>query len=327
MGVAPHLWHNDMPKWKQIKRRLRRPLETGGYLLLKCVIPLLPRCAVTGLAGLAGRLAYLLPLREKRIGLKNIDAVFGNTKSTQEKRSILTTSFATFTQTMLDVFWFSFHPEKRIQKYVVFEEGPHRALLFEDNPTVYITAHMGSWEIMGQATALQGVGLASIAATVKNPVVNRILIQQREHTGQTIIPREGALKSLVARLRKNGKLAFVLDQNTSEREGGLVMDFLGLPTRVSPAPAALAYRTGTEIVLGFCLLEKGGRYLIRFTRSITPPPYEKSRNADAMARELTQRILDEISGEIRKRPEHWLWSYKHWQRVPGKTYPPRYPDY
>ena len=54
----------------------------------------------------------------------------------------------------------------------------------------------------------------------------------------------------------------MLDQNTSEREGGIVVDFLGLPMPVSSAPAALAYRTGTTIMLGFCLPEPGGRYLV-----------------------------------------------------------------
>jgi len=313
--------------WKKIRRLLRRPFEAGGFVLLAWIIPALPRGAVVGLSKLAGRLAWMLPLHEKKVGLKNIDAVFGDEKSPQEKRFILSTSFATFTQTMLDVFWFSRNPRKRILNYIEFEESPEKNRLFEDKPIICITAHMGSWEIMGQATALLGADMASIAATVKNPVVDRILIEQRERTGQTIIPKKGALRTLIARFRKKGKAAFVLDQNTSEREGGIIVDFLGLPMPVSPAPAALAYRTGTEIMLGFCLPEPGGRYRIRITQSIMPPSLGKNLDASQVARELTQRIQDEISKEIRSHPEFWLWSYKHWRRTPGKTYPPNYPDY
>lgn len=316
-----------MPRWKKIRRSLRRPFETGGFVLLKWIVPAMPRGAVVGLSKLAGRLAWLLPLREKRIGLQNIEAVFGDSKSPREKRFILTTSFATFTQTMLDVFWFSRNPRKRIPDHVDFEESPAKELLFGDRPIVCITAHMGSWEILGQAIALLGADLASIAAPVKNPVVDRMLIEQRERTGQTIIPQKGALRTLIARFRKNGKAAFVLDQNTSEREGGIAIDFLGMPMLVSPAPAALAYRTGTLIVLGFCLPEPGGRYRVRITRSISPPPYDNNRNADQVAKELTQRIQNEISEEIRSHPEFWLWSYRHWRRTPGQTYPPSYPDY
>ncbi len=309
------------------KRALRRPFETGGFIVLKTVIPLMPRGLVTGLARLAGRLAMALPLREKSVAMKNIDAVFGDSKAPAEKRAILRTSFTTFCQTMLDVFWFSKNAEKRIRKFVEFEDSPLKSAFFEDRPVLCITAHMGSWEIMGQASALLGVDMASIAAPIKNPVVNRLLIEQRERTGQTIIPRKGALKTLISRFRKNGKAAFVLDQNTSEKEGGIVVDFLGFPMPVSAAPAALAYRTGTVIMLGFCLPQAGGRYRIRITRSITPPPFDKTADADEIARQLTQQILNEISAEIRTHPQFWLWSYKHWRRRKGQHYPANYPRY
>jgi len=316
-----------MGNLKQFRRRLRRPFETGGFLLLKTLIPLLPRKGVVALSRFAGRLAMVLPLREKTIGIKNLDAVFGDSRSPREKHRILTTSFATFSLTMLDVFWFSRSPERRILKYVEFEDSPLKASFFEEKPVICITAHLGSWEILGQTCALMGVDLASIAATVKNPVVDRILIEQRERTGQVIIPQKGALKTLIARFRKNGKAAFVLDQNTSEREGGIVVDFLGLPMPVSSAPAALAYRTGTEIMLGFCLPEAGGRYRIRITQSIIPPPFSKDADSDAIIRGLTQTIQDGISAVIREHPEFWLWSYRHWRRVEGKSYPTNYPDY
>jgi KDO2-lipid IV(A) lauroyltransferase len=316
-----------MGNLKQTRRKIRRPFETGGFLLLKALIPLLPRSMVVALSRLAGRLAMIFTRDTKRIGMKNIDAVFGDSKCRLEKKRILTTSFATFSLTMLDIFWFSRNSEIRILKYVEFEDSPLKNSFFEAKPVICITAHMGSWEIMGQTCALMGVDMASIAATVKNEVIDLILIAQRERTGQTIIPQKGALKTLIARFRKNGKAAFVLDQNTSVKDGGIEVDFLGLPMPVSSAPAALAYRTGTEIMLGFCLPEAGGRYRIRITQSITPPPFSKDADPEVIARQLTQTIQDGISAEIRQHPQFWLWSYKHWRRVAGKRYPDNYPYY
>ncbi len=316
-----------MATCKQTRRALRRPFETGGFLLLKAFIPLLPRLAVVALARMAGGMAMLFPLPERRIGMKNIDAVYRDTISVTQKRRILRSSLTTFCQTMLDVFWFSRNPEKRILKFVTFDESAAKEALFRNEPAVCITAHIGSWEIMGQTCALLGVDLASIAATVKNPVVNRILIEQRERTGQTIIPQKGALKSLIARFRKNGKAAFVLDQNTPEKKGGIEVNFLGLPMSVSSAPAALAYRTSTKIIFGFCLPEPGGRYRIRMTDCITPPPFEKDADPDAIVRELTQRIQDIISAEILKHPQYWLWSYKHFRQRKKRCYPNHYPRY
>ncbi|MCK5676353.1 MAG: lysophospholipid acyltransferase family protein [Verrucomicrobia bacterium] len=314
-----------MPSWKKAKRSLRRPFETGGFVLLKWIIPSLPRSVVVGLSKLAGRIVWLLPLREKQIGLKNIEAVFGDTKTAAEKRFILTTSFAAFTQTMLDVFWFSRNPEKRIPKYVEFSPGFEP--FFRDQAHIGITAHFGSWEMIPQAMALRGADLASIAASIKNKQIDKLICQMREQTGQTIIPRKGALRTLVGRLRKKGKVGFALDQNTPERNGGIAIDFLGLPTPVSSAPAALAYRTGTELFFVFCIPLPRGKYRLYSKGTLQPPAYNKELNADAVAKELTQQIIDRVSGEIRNHPEFWLWSYRHWRRDPGKTYPPNYPEY
>ena len=314
-----------MASWKKIRRRVRRPFETGGFILLKILIPLLPRGAVVGIAKIAGQLAWLLPLREKQIGLKNIDAVFGDTKTTAEKRFILTRSFATFTQTMLDVFWFSKNSEKRILKYTEIDSSFEP--FFQDKANICITAHFGNWELIAQTISIRGTNLSSIAATVKNKTVDRILIEQREKTGQTIIPQKGALRTLIARLRKKGKVGFVLDQTTSEKEGGIRVDFLGQPTRVSSAPAALAYRTGTEILFAFNQPLPNGKYLLYSTRSLHPPAFDKEQDSDQMAKELTQQIMDITAEEIRTHPEYWLWSYKHWRRTEGRTYPDTYPNY
>lgn len=316
-----------MSSWKQTKRKIRRPFETGAYVLVKALLPLLPRQSVVSLSRTVGRTAVHFPIRDTKIGMKNLDAVFGDTKTRKEKQEILATSFATFTQTMLDVLWFSRNTEKRIRHYVSFEESPQKDQFFADRPLMCITAHMGSWELLGQAAAFGGADLASIAAPIKNPSINRIIIRDRERTGQTIIPREGALKKLIHRFKKNGKAAFVLDQNTPEQVGGIMADLLGLPTPVSPAPAALAYRTGTEIMLGFCLPDTPGRYRIYVAGTITPPPFDKTRNMDDVTAKLTQQILDQVSDEIRKYPQYWLWSYRHWRRVPGRTYPDHFPTY
>lgn len=314
-----------MPQWKQTRRLLRRPFETGGFVLLKWLVPILPRGAVIGLSKLAGRVMWLLPLREKKIGLKNIDAVFGDTKTAAEKRFILTTSFSTFTQTMLDVFWFSKNPEKRIPAYI--ETTPEFEPFFQDKAYICITAHLGSWEVIPQVMALLGADLASIAAPIKNKQVDKLIRQMRERTGQTIIPRKGALRTLVGRLRKKGKVGFALDQNTPESNGGIFINFLGLPTPVSSAPAAMAYRTGTEIFFVFCTPRPGGKYQIHSTGILQPPAYNKEQDADAVAKELTQQIIDRVSDAIRKQPEYWIWSYRHWRRAPGESYPPDYPDY
>jgi KDO2-lipid IV(A) lauroyltransferase len=311
---------------KKMRRALRRPFESGGYRLAGWLIPRLPRSALLALARGAGKWMSRFSPRLKKLGMTNLDAVFGDTKTPEEKTEILQTSFSTFALTMLDLLWFTRHTSERIQKYVHLDPSLEQFFV-HDKGFVCITAHLGNWEVISQIAALQGIEIAAIAATIKNKAVNQLLIQQREKSGQTIIPREGALRTLISRLRKNGKVAFLLDQNTPEKQGGIEISFMGFPTPISSAPAMLAYRTGSEIVFGFCTPQSDGSYLINSPGSIQPPPFEKGKDAEEITRKLTQEIVGQIEAEIRRHPQHWLWAYKHWRRKPQKEYPANYPRY
>lgn len=314
-----------MGRATQIRRAIRRPFETFLFRLATLAIPLFPRFALTAVARLTGTLTYFFAKRERTMGMANLDAVFADTKTTAEKKSILKKSLGSFTLTMADIFWFSMNTEKRVRKYQRFvpETGPY----FEKRAQLIITAHAGNWELIGLESGVLGLDVASIAAVTKNPAVDRCLNRLRQRTGQSIIPREGAMRTLVARFRNNGKAAFVLDQNTAEADGGIWVDFLGMPTPVSSAPAHLAYRTGTEIIFAFSQPVGGGRYEAHTGQLITPPAFSKSLNQAEVVKELTQRIMDVVSQHIRNHPESWLWSYKHWRRPAPGDDPANYPVY
>lgn len=313
---------------KSFRRAVRRPFESFGFILIQNLIPMIPRRILVSISNAVGFVAARLPLRENTIALANMDAVFGNEKSEREKRIVLQHSLGNFCQTMLDVFWFSHNPKVRIPRHVKLRQDDMLDILFTENrPLICITAHFGSWELLGQTAAFYGCDLASIAAPIKNPVVNDFTIKQRQRTGQTIIERKGAVKALLSRLRKKGKTAFVLDQNTSLNDGGIMVKLLGLPTPISPVPASMAYRTGTDILIGYCRPDPKGDYLLYVEECITPPPYSANADHDQIIHDLTQVIEDTLSAEIRKYPQNWLWAYRHWRRDEPREYPTYYPNY
>ena len=53
----------------------------------------------------AGRLAFHLMARERRIALTNLDIAFGQSKSLEEKRRIACSAFQTFARSLLGLFW------------------------------------------------------------------------------------------------------------------------------------------------------------------------------------------------------------------------------
>ncbi|HNX52839.1 MAG TPA: lysophospholipid acyltransferase family protein, partial [Pontiellaceae bacterium] len=291
------------------RRLRRRPLETAAFRAGLAVVPRLPRRALLGLAWLGGNLAFLFDRRGRRVGLANLDLAFGDAKSAAEKRAILRAAFITMTRTFLDVIWFGTDSKNRLNRYVELDSSVQQFLCPKNQ--ICVTAHFGNWEVIGQMMAIHGFPLHSIAMPVKNPDVDRLLIARREVTGQKIIPRDGALRKLLGVLRNNGKTAFLVDQNTKESEGGIWADYFGLPVPVTPAPAALAVKTGSKILIGFCAPLSGGRYRVYVTETIQPP----ENAGEETTRELTRQILSAIEREVSKHPEHWLWMYKRWKKI------------
>lgn len=302
-------------------RALRRPFETAAFRAGLAIIPHLPRRAVLGLAWLGGTLGFLFDRRGRAVGQANLKIAFGGAKNGKEKRNILRSAYITMTRTFLDVIWFSRDSAKRLPEYVEMDESTQRLLCKKSH--ICVGAHFGNWEVAGQIMALRGFPLHSIAMPVKNPEVNRLLIARREVTGQKIIPREGALRKLLGILRNGGKTAFLIDQNTKESEGGIWVDYFGLPVPVTPAPAALAAKTGSEICMGFCAPQRGGRYRFYITEIIPPP----SGSGEETTRQLTQQTLSAIEQEVRNHPEHWLWMYKRWKKIYRPEDAERYPFY
>lgn len=302
-------------------RKLRQPFETAAFRLALAVIPRLPRRAILALACLAGALGPELDWRGRRTGLANLDLAFGATKTARQKRRILRGAYRTMALTFLDVIWFGRDSAGRLDRYVSLDASAEQLLC--SRRQIFVTAHFGNWEAAGQLMARRGFPLHSIAMPVKNSRVNQLLIERREITGQRIIPREGALRRLIGLLRADCKVAFLADQNTAPNEGGTWALFFGLSVPVTAAPAALAVKTGTEILTGFCAPCAGGHYRIYGTGRIDP----SDTGGGDPAQEITQKIQAALESEIRRSPEHWLWMYKRWKLIPAGEQPQRFPFY
>ena len=117
----------------------------------------------------------------------------------------------------------------------------------------------------------------------------------------------------------------LLDQNEVPNQGGGFIEFFGLPTPAPLAAARLAHKAGAPIVAFFCLPEAGGRYRIS-ARNFDFSSDQPDARSDPMF--VTQRIMNGLEEEIRRRPELWLWIHRRWNYIPfGEASFSRYPFY
>jgi KDO2-lipid IV(A) lauroyltransferase len=167
---------------------------------------------------------------------------------------------------------------------------------------------------------LRGLSLTSVAKPLANPFVDALLNRSRGSTGQRVVSARGALRSLLGALRADGFVALVIDQETKAEEGGVFVDFFGVPAPMSGAAGRLALRLGCPVYPVFCVCEAGGRY-----RAYARPAVDPGGAGDPAV--FTARIAEAMESEIRRRPDQWLWMYKRWKRVKPGASAGRYPFY
>lgn len=304
---------------------MRQRLEWVAVRLALAVVPHLSRRTVLRVAQGLAAAAFRLGRHLRRVGRTNLDIAFGDRLPRERKEGILKASYRNLALTLLDVLWFSRDAERRFREWVIPDDDM-RARVFRPGAQVLFSGHFGNWEVIGQMVARQGYPLMSVAAPLANERVDEIFLRLRRQSGQQIVSKEGAILRLFRHLRQDGKVAMLLDQNTKPADGGVFVEFFGLPVPVSAAAAHLALRAGCGLWLGHCTCDAHGRYRCTVLEEVDRSGIEQLPRDEA-AREITRRITRQVEEVIRASPEHWLWMYKRWKHVPPGADPTAYPFY
>ena len=300
-------------------RWIRHLCEAVLFLLGFLVFPWLPRKGVILLSSALGRLACALCGKSRRIAMANLEMAFGTDLGERQRKVIARMSFATAARLVLDMYWFSVWPRRRLSSHVQFD--PSMARLFRTNPAIAVTGHIGNWEVLSQALAMAGYPYVGIAARLRNPILDGLLNRIRQRGPQRIAAKQGAVREVMQELRRGGRTIVLLDQNTVPRDGGIFVDFFERPVPVSKIVPALAQRTGAKAVFMFCVPNEAGGY----TAYAREPLELAGRECDELA--ATQRIMGVCEEVIREWPGQWQWTYKRWRYVPPAGDVSRYPFY
>jgi KDO2-lipid IV(A) lauroyltransferase len=185
---------------------------------------------------------------------------------------------------------------------------------------LFLTMHIGAWELSSCAHALYGYPLHYMARPLDNARLDRLVNRYRGLSGNAAIFKNESARAMLKILKDAGTIGILADQNTL-REEGVFVDFFGVPACTTTGIARVALHTGAAVVPGYAVWDQSlQKYRLRFE-----PPLELIRTGEAERDifENTQRFARVTEEIIRKYPEQWVWLHARWKTRPACE-PPLY---
>lgn len=307
-------------RFKLFRRRVREPFLRMGTEVLSRFAGLLPLRSLPRLAAVCGALIRCWP-PARRLVRTNLAIAFPE-KSGAERERLAVAAVRNLILTFLEFFWFARHPE-RLKGAVDMDNPEAQELLaacLSGKGGIFVTPHLGNWELCGQIFAAHGVRLHAVAAKIKSAFLSDVMTRARTYHGIIIVPEQGAVRGMLQAFRNGDPVGILMDQNTSPKHGGVPVPFFGLPAYATRAPASLARRLNQPVRFG-ALVRENGRFTVRSV------PFPRTAGEFASDEELTAALMAANEALIRRYPEQYLWLYARWRTIPAGADAAAFPYY
>ena len=291
-------------------QQLLRFFLWAGLVGLRAAFRWMPRRLGLKLCAGLGATAYFLLRSERRKALLHLRWAFEEERGVEARRRIALESFRNLGRTFFEVLTLDRLSRNDVDRLVKFEgEDALKAAAAHGRGVIFVTGHIGNWELLGLAVAMR-YPLAVVAAPIYDPRVEALMVRLRAAHGVETLVRDapGSLRRLLATLRKGGVVGILIDQDT--KTDGVFVPFFGREAYTPTGAARLALRTGAAVVVGFLIREGRDRH-----RGVIRGPLilHASGNMDRDVRDQTARFTKIIEDQIRETPEQWVWMHERWR--------------
>lgn len=278
--------------------------------LISACLTLLPFPAIFWIARQAGNLCYVVMPGRRKIALDNIQAALKDSLPLCEQKKLVRTSFQNISLSLIELFLIR-KICSRAQQLFRWSNRENYDNAFRKGRGVILTvSHAGSWELLGILAYLRPHVLSVVVKVIRNPYLNQRINHLRSEMKLVPIPKMGAARDVLRRLKNNECVAILTDQWAGSE--GVWVDFFGRGTSTTSLPARLAKKTGACLLPAYCLREPGGFYTLQMDAPIEFPPKDHPN----WEKEVTQMLSQRLEEQIRKRPEQWIWTHRRWKPKP-----------
>lgn len=267
---------------------------------------LVPEFLIYRCANMLGEVYYMLSKQRQAFALKILRNAFPNCASEREMHRMARRGTGNLMMIAIDMVRLS----SWIRNGRLLERVDITA--FQENlpplPVVAITAHLGSWEPGGAALAHLAGEAHFVARKMKNPLLQRYILESRRQAGMIIHPRRGGIRHM-ARTLKNGGLAVQVGDQY-QRLRGVQAPFFGEVISSERSAASLALRQACPVFIACCIRQGYAfRFKVYFQAIIQP---KRSGNREHDVQRLVTRINEEIGQMAIRHHDQYLWIHNRY---------------
>lgn len=263
-------------------------------------------------SALAGALRLATP-RWRSVALKNLEAALPELDPV-EREEIVRGVYENLARVVLSLARMPRLTPDNIGQWIEYDGFEHyQGALQKGRGVLFLTAHLGNWELSAFAHALFGNPMHVMVRPLDNPWLDRLVDRYRRLAGNQTVPKQDAGRRVLRALRNNEAVGILIDQNTTDKDC-VFIDFFGRKASAGSAFVKLARHSGAAVIPGFALwCPETGKYVLKF---YPPLEWRDSGNPEQDLVDNTQLCHSMLEKVIREHPDQWLWVHRRWKTQP-----------
>jgi KDO2-lipid IV(A) lauroyltransferase len=290
--------------WRSIKNYFIYHFVMGAVIL----IGYLPEKFGGIVGGVIGAVAHFVAVGERTRALRHLSSALGGVPSDRRVKTIVRGVFRELGRSVVELCRLRNSPDRVPQ--VLVTKSSREALdgaVAEGKGVVFVSGHMGNWEMMAVTLAKNGYPISTVAKESYDPGFTQVIDEFRSRFGVRAIfrGRPGASAAMLRILKTKRVLGFMIDQDTSVPS--VFVPFFGRMASTPVGAAVFALRTGAPVVVGSIHRRRNGSHVVHIERCFIPDG----------AKEATAMLTQQLERRIRRHPSDWVWFHERWKTGQG----------
>jgi len=197
--------------------------------------------------------------------------------------------------------------DERLEFVIAPEAQKH---LEAGGATIFITAHVGPWQVAPLILRPYGMKIHAIYAPESNPALANMMRGLRQSFGDGLIAADAGPRPIMKALKDGGSVIMAMD---TRPDTGKMVPFFGREALTNTSAVGLALRTDAALVVARGERLPGARFRITMYDPLVSPDPEASVKDQSVV--LTEMIHAYFEEWIREYPEQWVCLKRRWPKA------------